>query len=459
MKLDCNRFASVWEFREDTLQIEVIVRKVRSEKGGDVIVEIEPLYGPKGKAEPLAAPHRSNLSTPRTKTEWANAMSRRWTIPENFGVTWSDIIERVAGRVIADHRRGSPFVRLSEVQAPPATEWQIPGLLPLDETTLVYGDGGSGKSLFAVYATVIVASGRPFLGGVPATRPGQVLYLDWETTPAGLRRRLARVADGEGIPVPDNVWYRHCQRPLLEEIEELASESDAMGAELVVVDSLGWALGGDPNDTQRAIETMSALREFRTTVLVIAHPPKGEMKSDEERTVSGSGFFRYGARAMWELRQSEGQSDSEIRIQLYNRKMNEDKPEKMPLVIDVTFLANDARGVILLPAGQIGLRDLDGLGTKERVRYALGKATAPVAISEIVAYLKANSSAPPPSEGSIRQTLARMPDAVNVAASGQGKWLLRSRQFTPKTAKPTSPETPPDPGPEPPPEEEGGEPT
>lgn len=46
----------------------------------------------------------------------------------------------------------------------PEREWLVPDLIPARNVTLLYGDGGTGKSLLALQLAVAVALGRSWLG-------------------------------------------------------------------------------------------------------------------------------------------------------------------------------------------------------------------------------------------------------------------------------------------------------
>ncbi|HEY9147871.1 MAG TPA: AAA family ATPase, partial [Gammaproteobacteria bacterium] len=46
----------------------------------------------------------------------------------------------------------------------PEREWLVQDLIPARNVTLLYGDGGTGKSLLALQLAVAVALGRPWLG-------------------------------------------------------------------------------------------------------------------------------------------------------------------------------------------------------------------------------------------------------------------------------------------------------
>jgi hypothetical protein len=51
--------------------------------------------------------------------------------------------------------------------APPTREWLVADMIPMNTVTLLYGDGGTGKSLLALQLAVSTALGRLWLNRVP----------------------------------------------------------------------------------------------------------------------------------------------------------------------------------------------------------------------------------------------------------------------------------------------------
>jgi hypothetical protein len=89
-------------------------------------------------------------------------------------------------------------------KAPQFIPQRIRGILPAQGLSLIYGDPGSLKSMFAIYCAVAVALGRNILtaedgtGGVPV-RPGRSLIIDADNGLARLEMRLQAFARGFGI--------------------------------------------------------------------------------------------------------------------------------------------------------------------------------------------------------------------------------------------------------------------
>ena len=201
--------------------------------------------------------------------------------------------------------------------------YQVWPLLPSHQPTIIYGQGGIGKSWLAAYLCALVDN-RLTVNGLSADY-GRSLYVDWETDKATIEGRAWGIKQGEPQIAPD--WalaYQRAHGPLVEWIDELATHVEREQFDLVVLDSVGLALGGDANDAQTVLAFFDALRQLEATTLLIDHMTKGS--DSQERGVFGSAYKRNSARSLWEMRQAEG----ELTMGLYHRKANNSKLSPPP---------------------------------------------------------------------------------------------------------------------------------
>ena len=91
-------------------------------------------------------------------------------------------------------------VRVWELEEPPPRTWIMPDLIPEEATTVLYGDGGQGKSYIALALADAVCTGGKF-ANVPMAE-GPVLYLDAELDEKTFRRRAFQIARGLGRERP-----------------------------------------------------------------------------------------------------------------------------------------------------------------------------------------------------------------------------------------------------------------
>jgi hypothetical protein len=219
---------------------------------------------------------------------------------------------------------------------PVGETYRLLPLLPEGQTTILYGDGGTGKSTIAAAIAASVETGVVIVEGwIPRRAP--VLYLDWEAGKASINRRVRGVAMGAHIPSVVTIRHADCRRrgPIAGFAEDIARYIDKEGIGLVIVDSIGMASGtsnegSDANES--AIRLFSAFGFLGTTVLAIDHISKAAA-DDGNKPARPYGSIYKGllARATYELRRSQA-ADGRSLLGLYNTKANDG-----PLLSPMTF--------------------------------------------------------------------------------------------------------------------------
>ena len=102
-----------------------------------------------------------------------------------------------------------------------------------------------------------------------------MLLLDWELTEEITLGRLYRLTRGMGLTqIPQGIFYQALMEPLGDVLERVTTWCAESGAGVVIIDSFGPAAGGDPNDHEKAISLMSAIRKLGATSLIIDHQSK-----------------------------------------------------------------------------------------------------------------------------------------------------------------------------------------
>ena len=292
---------------------------------------------------------------------------------------WGSILEYVCIRTLREWRTGEPFLNLRGIPAPPQLRYLVEPLLPEGETTIIFGDGEAGKSLFALCIGVAAAAGLHLPQNLRPVRACRVLFLDWESSDATEHaRRLQRIACGLGLPEAPDILYRLCLRSVLEDVEVIAAYVAQQQVDLVIIDSLGIACGGNPSAPEVAITTMNAFRRIGATRLAIGHVSRTDREQvTAEQTTFGSIYWRNLARAMWQLVPAQDRPDpDDAAFALHARKANNDRRSRWPFGFRYLFRGD---GGIELVADEVAVDgDLaEGTALGERLRKALkdGKAT------------------------------------------------------------------------------------
>jgi len=166
----------------------------------------------------------------------------------------------------------------------------------MGDATLLYGDGGTGKSLVALQLAVASATGTNWLS--QSTRAGSVLYLSAEDDEDELHRRLNDVTRAAGVRFPD--LHDFTLRSLAGEdallgtfpnrtgklvatglFREIEAEEFITEPKLIVLDTLNDLFGGDENDKAQARQFIQLVRglalRIGSAVVLLARPSKSGM--------------------------------------------------------------------------------------------------------------------------------------------------------------------------------------
>lgn len=181
----------------------------------------------------------------------------------------------------------------------PVREWHVEGVIPRKTVTLLFGDGGTGKSLATLQLAVSTIIGADWFG-LP-TRTGRVLLLSAEDDLDEMHRRLHDIITSAGdisfedlaglkiVPLAgeDAVLGAPTKKGALIEPTPLwaafEAEAKAWRPELIIVDTLADVFGGEENARAQARQFIGMLRgmalETGAAVLVLGHPSLGGMAS------------------------------------------------------------------------------------------------------------------------------------------------------------------------------------
>lgn len=267
---------------------------------------------------------RFNLSGGTTRGTLAKVLAKRANTDD---IDWEDLLEDFCRRVMSAEREGDPIQLVGALPVPLGESYRLAPILPLDQPTILYGEGGTGKSTIACVAGVSAQTGVAVIEGwVPRQAP--VLYLDWEGGSASVNRRVRGVAMGAHIPFVVQLHYLDCRRrgALHGFAEDVARMVDREGFGLVIVDSVGMASGTSSEGTdanESAIRLFSAFGYLGTTVLAIDHVSKAETEAaNRPARPYGSIYKTNLARATYELRRQR-LADGSSGLLLNNTKAND----------------------------------------------------------------------------------------------------------------------------------------
>jgi hypothetical protein len=248
---------------------------------------------------------------------------------DDYSVNWDVLVEELAALVVDTHRSGEPEIGLSDVRIGNGLMWRIEGVLPENQPSLLYGDGGNGKSMYAIFLSVLVDSG--YLNtelNLGLITQGSVLYLDYETDQEEIAKRVHAVQKGLGIENKTGIIYRRCSQPFASELDRILDIVDQKKIDFIVVDSLGLATGGSLEDAETTLAFFGALRQIGRTSLVISHTNKSGQPF-------GSVYATNASRMVLEASGSKNE-DGGIDLSIFHRKSN-NVPAQAPMGWHIAF--------------------------------------------------------------------------------------------------------------------------
>jgi hypothetical protein len=226
---------------------------------------------------------------------------------------WKPLLEMASYEVLKHIREGEPPVM---VGAQPITEdaYRLYPFLQEDEPNMVYGPGGTGKTTFAVMCALLVTTGESRYG--LKAEEGRVLWLDFEWNSRPVNNIAAKLKDGLGLCPDTEFTYRRCYRPLAHDLTAIQRLTLETGARLIVVDSLGAALGDDPQQPAGVLRYFVSLRSLGVTSLTIDHTAK------ENTGPYGSVYKLNSSRNVWEAMKGRPTDGNSTALGLHHRKVN-----------------------------------------------------------------------------------------------------------------------------------------
>lgn len=163
-----------------------------------------------------------------------------------------DLIEPEAAAAAAAAIEATyPLVDWMELWADESTEeWIVEPILPARRLVALFSPPKIGKSLLMLELAVAVSRGDEVLGWTP-DRPRRVLYVDFENDPRGDVRSRLQAMGRKPEELSDLLYLSFPRLPYLDTAvggATLLAVVDHYGAEVVVIDTISRAVGGEEND-------------------------------------------------------------------------------------------------------------------------------------------------------------------------------------------------------------------
>ena len=308
-----------YEFSWETEQIIIAVSRLKEHNDGRVIGEINVTTTAEDYNTHL---HQAqlNFSAGRTRKELAKTLQGR--VPDLLTLAkWDDIVEQLCVKAIARLREGDPVELLQiDDRDIPRPEYLLEPILLQGTPTIIFGEKGVHKTTLAIlFAICLILSWKDNpLGLVPVDRTIKTLILDWEQERNIVAYTAKQLRVGLDLPYVE-LSYRHCASPLANDLEQIRQHIYDCGAEVIIIDSLAAACGGELVKTEPANNFFAALRKLKVTSLILAQTSKEESK---KKSIYGNAIFTYYARTIFEAVKAESVEPTRHDVALFNRHAN-----------------------------------------------------------------------------------------------------------------------------------------
>ena len=357
--------------------------------------------------EKLLYPTRANLKSTPTMNSLVKRLEKN-----SQDIPWPDVLVYVASLTVEIARRGEPVEEMWPSKDDNlAPSYLLEPVLYSNHPTVIFGDYGSLKSLFALvigYVAQLPYSDNN-LGLITAKESTHCLYLDYEDDPSSFRKRWGAIQRGFGIEAPMPILYRRMTNTLADSMERLQQIITDKDIKLLIIDSLGPAARGNLNDPEPAIRYHEALRKLGITSLTLAHNSKDPLT--KKRTIFGSMFFTSLARSVWECKAEQEAGEDEVIISVKHHKANLSRLHP-PLGYRFTFTDNTIK------IAKTDLKDT-GLSGELPLSWQIKNLlrTGPLPINEIAEQLNSK-------EDTIGRTLRRMRKNTQIIKLEDNTWGL-----------------------------------
>ena len=221
------------------------------------------------------------------------------------------------------------LVRFAGRPAPKVREFIVLDLIPRHHPTTLYGWGGTAKSLIALMLSMSVAGGREKFFDRAIAVHGPALYIDFELDADEQHRRVAQLAEGMQMEVPEDLLYVSALGSRTRDAIEFAlCQCEENGVVLVVLDSLGPAMVGDMAAAKDVIgfhnSYIAPFKRVKATPLLVDHQARQQAgEGYQSKGAFGSAYKEHLSRSLIQVEAGDRSADrGTLNVRLRHKKTN-----------------------------------------------------------------------------------------------------------------------------------------
>jgi hypothetical protein len=310
-------------FKYESEGINVYVRTIAKDRMGNLYAECDFTSDRRNDFKELLG-IKINLQSFSARKKAADELSKSRIYNEHYdegcGIPFHEIFEDLAGRLLKLYREGNSIEESTPLENIEPVRYLIEPFIHENNPTIIFGERGIGKSLLGEFmgiAACLPWHDNPLGLTVPSEKSLKVLYLDYERSKPLFDMRLSQITKGHNLGFV-SLSYMRCWQPFADIAERIEMAKNDLGLDLLIIDSLGQASGGNINEPEGAIRYFQAIRRLNLPSLTLAQTAKDTF--GKKRSVFGSAYFEYYASSIWEAKATS--ESSELVMSLKNTKCN-----------------------------------------------------------------------------------------------------------------------------------------
>ena len=365
--------------------------------------------------------HSARLNVMSTPSR--NALVKALNTAKNWD-GWAKALEDVCYLAKDHYRQGDPLVDLANLPPAERPRWLVWPFIEFGGPTVLFGDGGTGKSFFATAFCASIAGGFSLVGTLKSA-PMSVLYLDWETDQWTHAARLKAICAAIDRQPPQGVFYRRQTASLEASAANLRREIAKRNIGFCVIDSMAAALGGEPESADATLRMFNAARSLGIPWLGIAHITKSNGTNGDARKPFGSVFGHNMARMTWGAEAAQDAGEDYKGITITNYKCNNGRIQK-PQTYRLQFHNDDQDNLLGVDISSCDVADFPSLAAKLPLRQRI--LTALKAGMHTYEELEAETGADNHQLRARMTELVRSGDVINIPVGKTSNFGLASRR-------------------------------
>tara|TARA_R100001086_G_scaffold119382_1_gene61352 strand:- start:8201 stop:10165 length:1965 start_codon:yes stop_codon:yes gene_type:complete len=301
-----------------------------------------------------------------------DSKSKVWKMLRDLDPTknWLGILLYIQHHISEHTERDGELVDLVRHKPSSDNPYLIFPLIRKKQATVIYADGGSGKSTMALTIASSLATGKSLIEGIePINKNGvNVLYLDWETTEDDHSMLIDAISEGAKMQFPfDKIIYKNMSGAFIDRVDSIVDDIVKNNIELVIVDSIVGSAGSDVNEAESARLYFQALRSLNIASLGITH-------TNKQGGLFGTTFFRNLARQVYVLESVQRHEENPV-VALIHDKHN--MSQKQPPMVYQTQYEGTKLHTTSISYKKIDIQEVPELAkhinTRDRIIYCLKK--------------------------------------------------------------------------------------